>query len=161
MSLFLRTFEFCQGCADRETPPVLWRSSAQSEFHYCTQGHFFNDNKGEIRTFVVEKRHDLYQLKEDTGDDYDSWAYQPIEGVRVDNYSPDASMIATGHSDGTVRLWDPVKDELLHVLTEHTEEICHLSFSPNGRILRSEDSDWKTHFWNVDTGDIRPHHPFD
>lgn len=85
-----RTFEFCGGCADRETPPVLWRSSAQSEFHYCAEGHFYNDNKGEIRTFVVEKRHDLYQLKEDTGQDYSYWAYKPIVEVGdCDDYDDD------------------------------------------------------------------------
>ena len=76
------------------------------------------------------------------------FAYEPGAVARIHNlptdtdiqglaFSPDGQILATGRTDGVVRLWDVASGELIHSLTGHSGAISGLSFHPDGSILAS------------------------
>jgi hypothetical protein len=64
--------------------------------------------------------------------------------------APDESMLATGQTDGTVRLFDGSR-EMLKELSGHRDRISGLAFSPNGSRLASGGRDGVVRIWNTDT----------
>jgi dipeptidyl aminopeptidase/acylaminoacyl peptidase len=52
-------------------------------------------------------------------------------------FSPDSSLLVTGHNDTTVRLWDISTGSLRAVLRGHTQPVRAVAFSPNGRLIAS------------------------
>src|SRR5205085_5053813 len=57
--------------------------------------------------------------------------------VRSLVYSPDGRLLASGHDDGTVALWELPKGELLLSRNLHTDWVRSLAFSPDGTMLLS------------------------
>eukprot|EP01036_Dinobryon_divergens_P043140 gene43140-57396_t len=50
-------------------------------------------------------------------------------------FSPDATCLASGSIDRTIRLWSMVDGICLNTLNGHENSVMSLSFSPGGRIL--------------------------
>lgn len=65
-------------------------------------------------------------------------------------YSPDGSLIATGSSDNTIRLWDGATGQEKKILMGHTREVMSVAFSPDGLTLASGGEDIR--LWDVETG---------
>ncbi|MFC0433974.1 BTAD domain-containing putative transcriptional regulator [Kutzneria buriramensis] len=64
-------------------------------------------------------------------------------------------VLASGHYDGTVRLWgtaDPHKPTALATLTGHTGPVTSVAFSPDGKTLASVSYDHTARLWDVATG---------
>ncbi len=82
-----------------------------------------------------------------------------VREVRAVVYSPVGPLLATAGHDGTIRLWDAVRHELLsetRVLTPQTgvraprtQGILALAFCPNGSFLVSSDTDGMVRVWSV------------
>ena len=80
-------------------------------------------------------------------------------------FSPDAKMLAL--SDGDERLphekseptviilWNPATRAEVLRLPGHTNAICALAFSPDGRILASGSTDQTVKLWSTTTGELR------
>lgn len=68
-------------------------------------------------------------------------------------FSPDASMLATGHDDHKVRLWNSRSGKLMHVLNGHSEEVSAVTFSADGRFLATAGEDRLVLLWDTRTGD--------
>jgi WD40 repeat protein len=64
----------------------------------------------------------------------------------------DAGVVATGHEDGTVCLWDAANDERLHELHGHRRPVSALAFSADGTRLASAGEDRIVRVWDVATG---------
>lgn len=66
-------------------------------------------------------------------------------------FSPDGSVLASGDSDGRVRLWEVSTGRELHRLSRHTDSVQSLAFSPDGQTLASggDNSVW---LWELRTG---------
>lgn len=73
--------------------------------------------------------------------------------VREVAFSPVDPILATGSSDGSVRIWDIETGETLHVLSRHHYGVIALAFSPSGKIIASGGYDNKINLWNVSSGE--------
>lgn len=65
--------------------------------------------------------------------------------------SPDASLIACGSEDSTVKLWHTITGELIATFTGHLSDVNHLTFSPDGNILASGSYGGTVRFWDIKT----------
>ena len=68
------------------------------------------------------------------------------------NWSSSGAMIASGHFDRKVRIWDANTNQLLHTLSGHTEYITSLAWSPDESLVAAGSADKTVHVWNVNTG---------
>jgi WD40 repeat protein len=64
----------------------------------------------------------------------------------------DGGLVATGHEDGTVGLWDPGHDDPMHALQGHRGPVSALAFSADGTRLASAGEDRLIRIWDVADG---------
>jgi WD40 repeat protein len=60
---------------------------------------------------------------------------QQLSWVTAMAFSPDKKLIATGHDDGRVQIWETETQELRLALREHKAAVSALAFSPSGDRL--------------------------
>jgi serine/threonine protein kinase/WD40 repeat protein len=65
-------------------------------------------------------------------------------------FSPDDSLLATGHGDSIIRLWDLKSGEARGELVGHRRALLDLAFSPDARTLLSSADDGSIRVWSVD-----------
>ena len=75
----------------------------------------------------------------------DSW-------VTVLEFSADAKTLASGHDDGTIRLWSLPDLEPLAMIEANSEPISALEFRADGRQLASAAEDRSIHIWDLPAG---------
>ncbi|HEX5746118.1 MAG TPA: pentapeptide repeat-containing protein [Archangium sp.] len=73
----------------------------------------------------------------------------PISAVA---FSPTDNLLATGHDDGMLRLWDVATGTVLRILEGHEESVTDLAFSGDGKLLASASRDWTAMLWSVEQG---------
>lgn len=69
-------------------------------------------------------------------------------------FSPDGQTVATGTSDGTVRLWRVSDGTLIHTLEMHTRPVSGITFSQEGTLLISGSRDRTVNIWRVSDGSL-------
>ena len=67
-------------------------------------------------------------------------------------FSLDGELIASGHDDHTVRLWDAANGSELRQLTGHSARVLSVAFSPDGTQLASASADKSVRLWDATTG---------
>lgn len=67
-------------------------------------------------------------------------------------FSPDASWVASGSADNTIRLWDVASGRELRALVGHNNWIKSLALSRNGEVLASGSNDQTVKLWHVASG---------
>jgi len=67
--------------------------------------------------------------------------------------SPDGDLIAAGHSDGQIRIWNSQSGELVSKLPGHADHVLSLAWSPDGSRLASGSYDHTLRIWNIESGE--------
>jgi len=76
-----------------------------------------------------------------------------MDGTRYMSFSPDGNIAATGHFDGSVKLWDAETFEPLETRKmRHLLEVHCVDFSPDGRVIASAGADGFIKLWDAATG---------
>lgn len=83
-----------------------------------------------------------------------------VDEVKIDldmavyalDFSPDGGLLATGHSDHRVRIWDPSTKQVLAVLEGHMEEIILLEYAPDGGTIASVGAGGDLLLWDLEHG---------
>ncbi|HEX5969885.1 MAG TPA: WD40 repeat domain-containing protein, partial [Intrasporangium sp.] len=65
-------------------------------------------------------------------------------------FNATGTRLATTHSDGTIRLWDPRTGAQTLVLYSADEEVDSVGFSPDGSMLASSGASGIVHVWTLD-----------
>ncbi|MFD1937690.1 TIR domain-containing protein [Nonomuraea mangrovi] len=63
-------------------------------------------------------------------------------------------LLASGASDGTVVLWDPLTGERLHTLRGHADGVWPVRFSPAGDLIAAGGGDGDVRIWSTATGEL-------
>ena len=72
----------------------------------------------------------------------------------------DVSVFASQNRDSTIRLWDLAGGHYSRTLWGHTQPVCSVAFSPDGRTLASGSHDNTAKLWDVATGrELQSMHP--
>lgn len=71
---------------------------------------------------------------------------------RVVRISPNGALMATGGTDGYIRLWNFPQMTKLHDLVGHSKEIDDIDFSPKSKQLATVAKDGKLIIWDVTSG---------
>jgi WD40 repeat protein len=85
-----------------------------------------------------------------TGNESCSWEVQ--SAMRVSAFDPHGKVLATGHEDGSILLWDTATGQKIRALAGHSARIDALKFTPDGKTLVSSGDDGTLRLWN-------PEHP--
>ena len=65
-------------------------------------------------------------------------------------FSPDGAILVSGHTNGTVQLWDAKTGDRIAALDGHTQQVETLKFSPDGETLVSTAQDGTIFLWDWD-----------
>jgi U3 small nucleolar RNA-associated protein 12 len=64
-------------------------------------------------------------------------------------HSPNSSMLAAGHADGCIRLWNTIESSCIAVFHSHSRAVTALAFNAAGGYLASGSQDTDIILWDV------------
>lgn len=81
------------------------------------------------------------------------WTRFAGAAVKTVAFSPDGTLISSGHADGGIQLWNAETGAPYNqLLTDHHHRVSCVCFSPNGKVLASASKDRTIRLWDTQTG---------
>jgi formylglycine-generating enzyme required for sulfatase activity/WD40 repeat protein/serine/threonine protein kinase len=80
-----------------------------------------------------------------SGAEVHSWQDTSLTAVA---FRADGQVVAAGHKDGTISVWDLGEGQKKRTLTGHLAQVQSLKFSPDGQTLFSSGHDGQVRVWN-------------
>ncbi len=77
---------------------------------------------------------------------------EALESISSVAFSPDAKLLATSDTNGTIHLWRVADSKQLSSLKGHKSGVQSVTFSPDGKTLASGGFDHTVRLWDVSTG---------
>ena len=77
---------------------------------------------------------------------------QTFSGVLATTFSADGQVLATGDSNGDVRLWQVADGQPLQTLQGHSDWVRTVAFNPEGTLLASGSDEYTIFLWDLKTG---------
>ena len=109
------------------------------------------DSQNKLHTIQVQSRTALNKALHDVREHQRFIGHQGW--VLSVSYSPDGKTLASGSSDGTVKLWNRETGEEIDTLSGHQGRVLSVSYSPDGKTLASGGLDGTVKLWNRETGE--------
>jgi serine/threonine protein kinase len=78
--------------------------------------------------------------------------HRPVPAPAPPSARQGSQLVATGHMDGSILLWNLATAQLVRTLTGHTRGVNTVAFSPDGSLLASGSHDCTVRVWNPVTG---------
>ncbi|MDY7021648.1 MAG: serine/threonine-protein kinase [Cyanobacteriota bacterium] len=78
-------------------------------------------------------------------------SYSPVWAIAV---SPNGQIVASGNTDGTIKVMDIKTGDELYTLSGHSSPVGALAISPNGRLLVSGSGDHTLKVWDLWSGKL-------
>ncbi|MFO0942971.1 MAG: DUF5711 family protein [Pirellulales bacterium] len=78
-----------------------------------------------------------------------------IIGINSVAFSLDGKLLATGTTEGVIRIWNTIDWSLVTTMTGHSQTILGLSFNPDSSTLASASADKTVRLWDVSSGQER------
>jgi GTPase SAR1 family protein len=75
----------------------------------------------------------------------------PVFGIEFD---PSGRILASGNSDGTVKLWDVSNGHLLRTLERNGGYVLSVTFDPSGQILAAGNNNSDVRLWDASSGKL-------
>ncbi len=73
--------------------------------------------------------------------------------VTVVMFNADGNVLASGHKNGSIRLWNIETGESRQTLKGHADAVSSISFAPDGKTLASTSKDATARLWDLNTGE--------
>jgi WD40 repeat protein len=67
-------------------------------------------------------------------------------------FSPDSQYVASGSSDGTVKIWETGSGACVETLPGHGDKVSSVAFSPDGQYVVSGSWDGSAKIWDASSG---------
>jgi WD40 repeat protein len=81
------------------------------------------------------------------------FAFGNLPWVTALAFSANGKLIASGHDNGNIRIWDVEKRKLLHDFPGAHRAVSALVFSPDGNSLASAGEEKQIHLWDLSSGE--------
>lgn len=65
-------------------------------------------------------------------------------------FSKNAILLASGNTEGLVKIWKLSSGVLLRTLFGHTDIVCMITFSNDGNLLATGSNDGTARFWGLE-----------
>jgi WD40 repeat protein len=135
------------GCADGVIR--LWDTELGREVHQFksvgqSPGLAFSAD-GQLLAAASVDQKSVTVWKVASGAEVHSWRDSPMRAVA---FQPRGDLLATGHVDGSITLWDLTQKEKKRTLMGHTGPVESLRFTPDGRTLISAGHDGTLRVWD-------------
>ncbi|MGV3661489.1 MAG: pentapeptide repeat-containing protein, partial [Prosthecobacter sp.] len=73
----------------------------------------------------------------------------PASSIQAVAWAPEHDVLATGHGDGLIMLWDAASGQALRTLEGHSGTVVSVAFSPDGSRIASGSSDKTLRLWDA------------
>jgi WD40 repeat protein len=120
---------------------------------------FFSFAPDSKTILALDQAKNLRELDAVTGKELRRFDGEPGESSRLVGISQDGKRLAVmdggWRTEGVVRQWDMATGKEIRLYSAHADEVSHLAYSPDGKLLASGSNDRTIRLWDPATGKLR------